>query len=299
MDQREPGYEAPPAAAPEAPETPPIVVEGGEVVAVQTSENQGAPLPPVVPFSETEVQAAQLGWKPREFFEGRPEDWRSAKDFIERGEMIGRIRSQSQKIQSIEQALKHVTTANAKIYANGYEQAIKDLQVKRREALQDGDIMRAEDLSEQIDATRVEARKAVENAVAPIRELDKQPQGPDPDHVRWAQSNPWYDEIPTMRRFADAAAIEFVKENAGKVTPNQVRKYIGELIREEFPHRFRGAVAPNPDGAGRGNRGSGGDQRFSKIEAGMSEDETRIMKTLIKSTGMTKAEYLKMYSEAR
>jgi hypothetical protein len=244
-----------------------------------------------------EDQAKSLGWRPKEEFEGNPEDWRSAKDFIERGEMIGRIRSQSQKIQNIEQALKHVTTQNANVYANGYKQAIADLKVQRRQALEDGNVVLADDISERIDATRAEAVKAVAGAVAPVRQLDS---GPDPEHHMWVQSNPWYDNIPTMRRFADSAAIEFVQANAGKVTPDQVRRYIGDLVRSEFPHRFvkGNQAAPNPDGEGRSNRGAvTGDQRLSKIESSMTEEQRTIMKTIMRSAGMTKAEYLKQYSE--
>jgi hypothetical protein len=211
--------------------------------------------------------------------------------------MIGRIRSQSQKIQNIEQALKHVTTQNANVYANGYKQAIADLKVQRRQALEDGNVVLADDLSEQIDATKAEAAKAVAGAVAPVRNLDA---GPDPEHNVWIQANPWYDNIPTMRRFADSAAIEFVNANAGKVTPSQVRRFISDLVRNEFPHRFpKGTqAAPNPDGEGRGNRGAAtGDQRLSKIESSMTEEQRTIMKTIMRSAGMTKAEYLKQYSE--
>lgn len=271
-------------------------MEGEQVVqpevVVEGNENQE----PQIQTNPHEEQARSLGWQPKEDFQGNPEDWRSAKDFIERGEMIGRIRSQSQKIQNIEQALKHVTTQNANVYANGYKQAIEELKVQRRQALVDGDVVAADDISERIDATKAEAAKAVATAVAPVRQLDA---GPDPEHETWVQTNPWYDNIPTMRRFADSAAIEFVKVNAGKVTPAQVRRFISELVRNEFPHRFpKNQAAPNPDGEGRGNRGAGqGDQRLSKIESGMSEEQRKIMKTIMQSAGMTKAEYLKMYSE--
>jgi len=257
---------------------------------VETNENQESQ----IQTNPHEEQARSLGWQPKDEFQGNPEDWRSAKDFIERGEMIGRIRSQSQKIQNIENALKHVTTQNANVYANGYKQAISDLKAQRRAALEDGNVVLADDISQQIDATKAEAARAVATAVAPVRNLDA---GPDPEHAPWLAQNPWYDNVPTMRRFADAAAIEFVQANAGKVTPAQVRRFISELVRNEFPHRFPKG-APNPDGEGRGNRGVGpGDQRLSKIESSMTDEQRTIMKTIMRSAGMTKAEYLKQYSE--
>lgn len=247
-------------------------------------------------YSETELQAMELGWRPKDKFEGSEEEWRSAKDFIERGQMIGKIRSQSKQIASVEQALKHIAAQNAEQYKRGYANALENLKVEKRQALADGNLVEADEISERIENLKIEGRAAITAAQAPAKTVGTE----DPDHAPWVEKNPWYNN-PVMRDFGDVLAVNFINANKGNVSPEQVREYVSKIVREEFGHRFmkQVAAAPNPDGEGRSNRGSSGDQRLSKIESAMSEDERRIMNTMIKSAGMTKKEYLDQYSTNR
>lgn len=247
-------------------------------------------------FSEAEQRAMEQGWKPKDQFEGSEDEWRSARDFLERGEMIGKIRSQSRQIQSVEQALKSITTQNTKMYERGYNEALATLNAQKRQALADGDLVAVEDIKDRIDAVKAEGRAVVAAAAAPAKTI----QGEDPEHADWLVQNPWYNN-PVMQKFADALAIDLINNNKG-ITPAQVRVFVAKEVREEFKHRFekdRTTGAPSPDGEGRGNRSGNGSQGLSKIESGMAETERDIMKTMIRATGMTKAEYLKQYSENR
>lgn len=255
-----------------------------------------APEVEVKQYSETEQQAMSLGWKPKDQFEGDESDFRSAKDFIERGEMIGRIRSQSKQIQNVEQALRHITEQNTKVFANGYNQAIAALKAERRQALADGDLVAAEDIADKIESAKEEANVVVRQAQAPAANIPRV----DPEHQAWVDANPWYQDR-VMRNFADSMAKEFIHANQGQVTANEVRAFVAKTVKEEFQHRFTKVQgAPNPDSEGRGTTTkSETTVSTSKVKQGMSEDEVRIMKTLMKSTGMTEKEYLKMYSEAR
>jgi hypothetical protein len=259
-----------------------------------------------LPVEEVEVekevpehvrQAMELGWKPKDQFEGDPEDFRSAKDFIERGEMIGKIRSTTQQLKKVEDALRHIANQNKAVYANGYDQALKDLKAERREALADGDLVKADDLQERIEETKELKVKAIQEAGRPVQEMAQS----NPAHEAWLARNPWY-ENKVMRKFADALAIEFIHENKGRISEDDVRKYVADTVREQFPQHFDKKVvaAPSPDSEGRGTtRSPVGSDTASKVKAGMSEEERTIMKTLIRATGMTEKEYLKQYSEAR
>jgi len=247
-------------------------------------------------YSQTEQDAMNLGWKPKDQFEGDESDFRSARDFIERGEMIGRIRTQSKQIQNVEQALRHVTENSKQVYANGYNQAIAALKAERRQALADGDHAQAEDLADKIEETKVEQQQAVHAAGAPVQRL----QNVDPEHTVWVEQNTWYQDR-VMKSFADSIAREFIHQNQGQVSADDVRKFVTKTVKEEFAHRFtKVQPAPNPDGEGRGTttpRDSSAS--VGKVKSGMREDEVKIMKTLMKATGMSEKEYLKMYSEAK
>lgn len=263
------------------------VVETNEVVETKEADT----------YSDNELRAMELGWRPKDKFEGSEDDWRSAKDFLERGEMIGKIRSQSKQIQSVEQALKYISTQNARMYSKGYENALAELKTQKRQALADGDAVQADIIAEKIEDLKVEGRAAVNAAAAPAKSIQTE----DPEHADWLSQNGWYNN-PVMRDFGDSLAVNYINANKGKVSPEQVRDYVSKTVREEFSHRFlkqQATGAPNPDSEGKGTRSGTGEQRLSKVEAGMSDEEQRIMKTMIKSAGMTKAEYLKMYSDAR
>lgn len=245
-------------------------------------------------YSDNEIRAMELGWKPKDKFEGSEGDWRSAKDFIERGEMIGKIRAQSKQIQNVEQALKHIAAQNTEQYTRGYNNALTNLKAEKRQALAEGDLVAAEDVADKIKALEIEGTKAIAAAQAPARAVTQE----DPDHAPWVEKNQWYNN-PVMQKFADALAISYINENKGQVSPDQVREYVSKTVREEFKHKLQVEAAPNPDGEGRSNRGSSGEQRLSKIESAMSEEERRIMNTMIKAAGMTKKEYLDQYSTNR
>jgi hypothetical protein len=253
-------------------------------------------------YTQREQEALSFGWKPKdEWVEGGgdPEDWRPARDFLERGEMIGKIRSLTKETQETQRALRVTMEQNSKIYQTGYTQAITDLKAQRREALAEGDLLKDDEIGDKIEATKAELEK-VQRPVATQQKID-------PEHVAWVQQNQWYND-PIMQKFADSLAMEYVRVNAGQVEPNDVRSYVAQTVRKEFAHRFEaGRVkgAPNPDGNGSqaasSSKGNTGDtSRLSKIEADMPEEHRQIMKTMLKADPtFKKADYLKMYLAGR
>lgn len=281
-----------------------MTTENKDVIEV-VQEPQVVENDPIVPpheltqYSETELHAMEQGWKPKDQWEGSPEDWRPAKDYIERGEMIGKIRSLQQQNRQFEQAVRHITEQNTRVFANGYEKAIQDMKQERREALAEQDFVKADELSEKIEEVKELRTRAIHEAARPIQ----QAQGPDPEHLEWLAKNTWY-ENPVMQKFADALGIEYVRVNNGQVSPEQVRNYVAATVRKEFAHKFPKPIvaAPNPDASGSRANSNGKPQttglntRLSKIKAEMPEEHRQIMKTIIRASGLTEAEYLEQYA---
>lgn len=251
-------------------------------------------------YTETELRAMEQGWIPKDKYEGEPNDFRSAKDFLERGEMIGKLRSQSQELQVQRAAIEKLAKQNSSIYESGYKRAIADLQAQRKEALEQGDLVKAEEIRDQIDETKEQLEAQRQSAAKPAT-----PQV-DPGYNDWIQQNPWYHD-KVMQKFADSLALEFMHVNHGQVSPDQIREYVAKTVKEEFAHRFKQADtkvrgAPNPDGNGRGSgkETSAHSNELSKVEKGMTDEERGIMRTVLRATpGMTKEQYLKMYAEVR
>lgn len=248
--------------------------------------------------SPEEERASTRGWMPKEqWVEAghNEEDWKPAKVFIEHGDMIGKIRSLEKRTAEADRALQFLHQKNQQIYQTGYDAALKQLRSEKRQALAEGDLVKADEIDERIDLTKQELHKAV-NTPPPI---PKQQQV-DPEHVEWLQRNSWYND-GVMQKFADALAIEYINVNKGQVSANDVRDFVEKEVKKEFSHKFKKTTtaAPSPDGDGRSGsgqtKGTALDSRLAKAKAEMSEEERSIMKTMIRSTGLTEKKYLELY----
>ena len=58
--------------------------EAPEVIENETPES-------TVQTNPYEGEAREMGWRPKEEWQGEPEKWRDAKEFVERGELYGKI----------------------------------------------------------------------------------------------------------------------------------------------------------------------------------------------------------------
>jgi hypothetical protein len=253
-------------------------------------------------YSESEQRAMELGWKPKDKWveEGHDEnDHRSAREFLERGEMIGKIRATERELQQTKQAIGHLAQQQKQVYERGYETAISDLRAQRKAALAEGDVVAADDIADKIEETKLKLNQVKAAPAVP------QQNQVDPEYPAWVEANPWYTDR-VMQKFADSLAMEYVAnaQRTGQTfTNSQVRDFVTKTVKEEFSHRFKPAGnkvtgAPNPDGEGRGSGGKERNDTLSKVKSGLSEDERQIMKTIMRSTGMSEQDYLKMYSNA-
>jgi hypothetical protein len=266
-------------------------------IEVSNEEDSGSKETPQAQSNPSEEKASALGWMPKEDWvaDGRDaEDWKPAKVFLEHGDMIGKIRATSRELEETKRALQFTHDKNKEVYAKGYQAAITELRAAKRAALAEGDLVKADEIDEKIDATKDELTKVV-NTPAP-----KVTAKADPEHEAWLARNPWYSE-GRMQKFADAIAIEYINSNQGQVTPNQVRDFVETEVKKEFAHKFPSKTkgAPNPDGEGRVTRktqSTGLDPKLAQAKASMTDEQRGIMKTMLKSTGMSEEKYLKLYA---
>lgn len=249
----------------------------------------------VVQLSPDEERAASRGWVPKDQWVeagNKEEDWKPAKVFNEHGDMIGKLRAQEKKLADQERALQFLHQKNQEIYETGYQAAIKQLRTQKREALAEGDLVKADEIEEQIEQTHIQLQQARQ------QQVPKQ-QGVDPEHTAWLERNPWYND-GVMQKFADALAIEYIRVNNGQVTASDVRDFVEKEVKKEFPQKFqpKTQAAPSPDGEGRGSGKStagGLDSRLAKAKTEMTDEQRSIMKTMLRSTGMTEKQYLELY----
>ena len=262
-----------------------------KVLGVELPEKtEKAPEVPV--YNEAEHLAMESGWVPKDQWKGNPDDWRPAKEFNDRGEFFKRIDRLEHQNKELKNAMTFLTEQQKKTYMNGFNEAIKKLREQRDTALMEGDNLQAQRINDKIEDVKEQAKEARTVAVTP-----KPAYEPSTTYQSWAAKNSWYTQDKVLTRYAEAVGASFKEENPTS-TEAEMLRHVEMEVKREFPKKFQPAGAPQPDGEGRGTgrQSNNGTGKYSSIEGNLSSEERSIMATIIKTTGMTKEEYLKQYS---
>lgn len=238
--------------------------------------------------SPSEQRAMDDGWVPKDQWKGDPDDWRPAKEFNDRGELFGRIKEQRKELDQLRGAVTFLTQQNKEQYLKGQRETVQQLQHARNAALHDGDHVTAAQLQDKLDEQKDVLKDATRQPVQAAR------QGPSDDFVSWRDRNAWYmkDEDATM--YADAKGLKFRNANPGS-SERQMLDFVTKEVSKHFPDLVPNRAPPSPNSSGSTTPRSSRSGGSSEAEGNMTDEQRSIMKTIIKSTGMTKEEYLKSY----
>lgn len=242
--------------------------------------NQGTPIDGEA-FTPTQQEALNQGWVPKDDYEGDPEKWVDAGEFVRRGELFRKIESQSKELKDVRKALAELAKHNSKIREVEYQRALDALKQEKKNALSEGDADRVVDIDEKIDLVKTQQRQdqqaAVQNAI---------PQEIHPELKNWMSRNGWYETTPSMRGWADARGTELAQE--GK-SPSEVLSQLEKEVKTRFSEKFHN---PNRDKASAVEAPAR--QRASRAEAEyeLSDVEKQVMNTLIRQGVMTKEKYI-------
>ena len=83
-------------------------------------------------------QAREMGWRPKEEWEGEPEKWRDAKEFVERGELYNKIDSVGRELKETRKALKMLQEHHSKVRETEFNRAVAELKAAQKKHLEDG-----------------------------------------------------------------------------------------------------------------------------------------------------------------
>lgn len=251
-----------------------------EEVKQETQEGQEQVQEPQ--YSEIEREAMQHGWRPKDQFdESSGKKWRSAEEFMDRKPLFDKIDEQHKRLRDLENGVKALAEHNKRIEEAAYQRAMRELRAERKQALEDGDLVKAEEIRDRIDEVKEQQRKQP----APQ-------QASNPQFDAWVAENKWYNEDPKLRKFADGVALDL--RNQGVNDPVTFLKSIEREVRETFPDKFRN---PNRDLAPKLDSGKGS----SKPDTfQISADDERIIDRMIKAgVGITREEYIAQLRKAR
>jgi hypothetical protein len=229
--------------------------------------------------SPVEQRAMEQGWVPQEEWTGDPDDWRPAKEFVDRGELFKKIDDLRRENKAIKQGVDEFRKHHEEMKAVEFRRALAFLREQKKEALAEGDHDRVVELDDKIAETREAQREAPKQV--------QQPAEPHPEFVRWTSRNGWYGTERAMKAFADDVAREMV--GRGITDPPAILAEVDKQVRKEFPHKFenpRRAAAAPVEGSTKTGRSA------AKDDVVLSEQEKSIMNKIVRSGVMTKEQYL-------
>lgn len=265
----------------------------------QIVETPPVEVTPVETTPQEELALAQ-GWKRKEDWvkDGRdPEEWRSAKDFIERGELLTTIRSLNKRVSVQDQALKAFAQHHETVFEQAHKKALDELKAQKRLAIREGEHELAEQIEEEIDKEKENFRKQSTNLKKAASATNAEV---SPDFEAWKARNQWYTTDEEMQADANGFAISFVQRQQQKTgvqpTPQEVYAHIEKKIKQAYPDKFAPRKeAPNPTSGNNGNRAA----RASGDTFEMTEMEKKVMKDLVRGGVMTKEQYIAELKKVR
>lgn len=247
---------------------------------VPENEVQNEETPPPPPEADpVELQARELGWKPKEEFEADEKNqgkkWRSAEDFMDRKSLFDKIDSQSHELKTLKKGLQAFAQHYTNVEKAAFQRAYDALKIQRKEALQEQDLVKAEEIRDDMD----DLKKKIESAAPPV-EIPEEPV----EFVQWKDRNNWYQKDTAMTRFADDLGRRLHLEG---YSPAEVLKEVETRIKSVYPEKFQ-----NPNRSAAPQMVNPGRKADTRETFRMSDDERRIMKNMVRTGIMTEEQYI-------
>lgn len=257
-----------------------VVSEG----AVSEENSEGSQQQESTPqYTELEQKAMEQGWVPEEQYAGSGK-WRSAEEFLDRGELFSKIDELNRRDKAKDATLNELKKHLKRVRETEFNRALHALKSQKAQALEDGDHGRVVEIDDQIANTKVQAAQEMHSMDQPA----PQPAAPTPQFVAWVNRNSWYQHDRVMKAAADAIGEELVSQ--GENNPTRVLEKVEERIRKEFPNRFTNPNRTKTGAVESSSRGNGSGSKGSSFQ--LTAEETQVMNKLVRHGVMTKDEYI-------
>ena len=102
------------------------------------------------PIDENEEKARHYGWKPKGEWDGEPDEWKSANQFVKTGNLIDKVNSIERENGELKTQLKSVVEYNQRVSQREYEKAKNDLEAGLNQAKDYGDVDEVDNLRTQL-----------------------------------------------------------------------------------------------------------------------------------------------------
>lgn len=237
--------------------------------------------PEPVEIPEIEQQAIERGWRPKEEFNGDPDKWVDAGEFMRRAPIFEKIDSMGRELRETKKALIEMRKHHEKVRETEYKRALEELKAQKRAAFEEGDTDKVLDIDDRISDIKAEQQAFQAQQQQAVNQ-------PDPRFMAWLDNNSWYAQDNVLRAEADKIGLLYANDNPGS-SPEDVLRYVSKEIRAKYlTPRNKARVNPVE-----GNNGSAArPAKSGKDDLELSDEEKRVMNTIVRSGVMTKEEYI-------
>ena len=233
--------------------------------------------------------AEEMGWNPD--FQG--EDYVSAAEYIRRGGEIQKtmrdhMRSQKSQIQELKQTIDDAKSHYESVYKvqiKSMKKELSRLKELKKEAIEDGNSDRVDELDEQIDELKNipdEIPKSAQKADPAIAEAFQE----------WQTKNSWYGNDTELSNYADAQSN--LDKYKGLPYPTLLKK-VTDDVKAMFPEKFpKTPGTPSPKKKTVESPTNPGNRSHVKkyTRSDLTEEQQRIMRSFVAKGVMSEQEYI-------
>lgn len=235
-----------------------------------------------------EQEARSQGWVPKEEYQGDPGKWRGSKEFVERGELFGKIDSLGKELKETKKALTMLQDHHTKVKETEYKRAVDELKALQKQHLEEGNS------DGYIETTELLTELKAEQAVRKAQEDQPKNTGVDPRFVQWVNDNRWYNADQEMREYADTLGLGFASRNPN-MDPEDVLKYVTSQVKSRFKDKFQNPNRNKPSTV----EGTSNSAPVKVNSFELSEEEKKVMNTFVRAGVMSKDEYIAQVKSMR
>lgn len=195
-------------------------------------------------MSESEQQAREKGWRPKEEFDGNPDDWVSHKEFNQRTELYDKISHQSKTIKNLNKKLDALIKHNEGLAERTRKKTLEELKAKQREAVQHGDTEAFEEAEKQIEEVSSEDVFTLEEDETE-QETEQAQQIEIPQVVQdFAAKNKWFEKDKEMTDFMIWKTQQVIQSEG--LTLEDALPVAEKHVKQTFAHKFRNPNKSKP-----------------------------------------------------
>lgn len=240
--------------------------------------------------SEIELKAIEMGWRPKEEFDGDDAEFIDATEFVRRKPLFDKIESVGKELRETRKAMKALQEHHAKVQEAEYKHAVEQLKAEKKAALESGDADRLIEIDSQmaeVKANEVMAQQQAQQAKNTLH----------PNFVEWVGKNKWYQSNGEMRAFADQVGTSYAAANPN-TDPDDVLKYVEQRVKKVYSEAFSNPNKTRPSAV---EGGSNAPSRSTTVRDTfqLSEDEKRVMNTFVRQGIMSKEQYVEELKKVR